>query len=146
MTGKIFVIGLLGFTLIFGAALWYAQFYAFYNEVDGLTSVEVDGRTIAVSDYRGLDGESSGLKLRGCFTVDPADFEGLPLAEAPVPITPPDWFDCFDVVELTHDVESGVATSYMAAKEEMEGLDRIVAVYPDGRAFLWRQLNEKYQD
>ena len=70
--------------------------------------MEVDGRTIAVSDYRGLDGESSGLKLRGCFTVDPADFEGLPLAEAPVPITPPDWFDCFDVVELTHDVESGV--------------------------------------
>lgn len=146
MSGKIMVSGLALFTLIFGGFLWYAQFYAYYNEVNGLPSVQVEGRTLAVSDYIGLDGESSGLKLRGCFTVDAADFEGVALAEAPVPATPPHWYSCFDVEQLTADVESGAAMSYMAAKEDMDGLDRVIAVYPDGRAFMWRQLNDKYQE
>ena len=146
MSGKIMAGGLVLFTLIFGGFLWYAQFYAYYDEVNGLTSVEVAGQTIAVSDYVGLDGDSSGLKLRGCFVVDVADFDGVALAEAPVPATPPNWFSCFDVVQITADVESGVATSYMAAKEDMDGLDRVIAVYPDGRAYMWRQLNDKYQE
>lgn len=146
MSGKIMAGGLVLFTLIFGGFLWYAQFYAYYNEVDGLTSVSVEGRDVAVSDYHGLDGDSSGLKLRGCFTVDVTDFDGVPLAEAPVPATPPGWFECFDVVQITDDVESGAATAYMAAKEDMDGLDRVIAVYPDGRAFMWRQLNDKYQE
>ena len=90
MSGKIMAGGLVLFTVIFGAFLWYAQFYAYYNEVNGLESIEVEGRTVAVADYLGLDGESSGLKLRGCFTVDPAAFDGVALAESPVPLTPPD--------------------------------------------------------
>jgi len=146
MSGKIIVGALVLFTIIFGGFLWYAQFYAYYNEVNGLTSVEVDGRSVAVSDYVGLDGTSSGLKLRGCFTVDEADFDGVSLADDPVPATPPNWFECFNAEELTHDVESGAATTYMAAKDDMDGLDRLIAVYPDGRAFMWRQLNDKYQD
>ncbi len=146
MSGKIVAGGLVLFTLIFGGFLWYAQFYAFYDEVNGLTSIEVEGRTVPVSDYVGLDGESSGLKLRGCFTVDPSAFEGVALADAPMPVTPPDWFDCFQTEQLTVDVTSGAAIAYMAQAEDMDGLDRIIAVYPDGRAFMWRQLNDKYQE
>ena len=146
MSGKIMAGGLVVFTIIFGAFLWYAQFYAYYNEVNGLPSVDVAGRTVMVQDYQGLDGESSGLKLRGCFKVNPADFEGVAVAEAPMPVTPPDWFTCFDVEQLTSDVESGAASAYMAAKEDMDGLDRVIAVYPDGRAYMWRQLNDKYQE
>ncbi len=26
------------------------------------------------------------------------------------------------------------------------GVDRVIAVYPDGRAFAWHQLNEKYDE
>jgi len=146
MSGKLMAGGLVVFTIIFAAVLWYAQFYAYYNEVNGLESVTVEGREIAVQGYKGLDGESSGLKLRGCFTVDLADFEGVTLAENPRPTTPPDWFECFEVVQLTADVESGAATSYMAAQNGQDELDRIIAVYPDGRAYMWRQLNDKYQE
>ena len=146
MSGKIIAGGLVLFSIIFGAVLWYAQFYAYYNEVDGLEMVTVENREIAVQNYMGLDGESSGLKLRGCFTVDVADFDGVTLADNPIPTTPPDWFECFDVVQLTADVDSGAATTYMAAKNGRDGLDRIIAVYPDGRAFMWRQLNDKYQE
>lgn len=138
--------GLVLFTIIFGAFLWYAQFYAYYDEVEGLESIEVQGRVVAVGDYHGLEGKSSGLKLRGCFTVNVADFEGMALAEAPMPTTPPGWFECFDTEKLTLDVSSGAARAYMAAAEEMDGLDRLIAVYPDGRAFMWRQLNDKYQE
>ncbi|HIP24832.1 MAG TPA: histidine kinase [Rhodobacteraceae bacterium] len=146
MSGKIMAGGLVLFTIIFGVLLWYAQYYAYYNEVSGLEMVTVEGRDVAVQDYLGLEGESSGLKLRGCFTVDVAAFDGVTLAENPTPTTPPGWFDCFDVVQLTADVESGAATTYMAAKNGQDGLDRIIAVYPDGRAFMWRQLNDKYQE
>ncbi len=146
MSGKIMAGGLVLFSIIFGVLLWYAQYYAYYNEVSGLEAVSVESREVAVQDYVGLDGESSGLKLRGCFTVDVAAFDGVTLAENPIPTTPPSWFECFDVVQLTADVESGVATTYMAAKNGRDGLDRIIAVYPDGRAFMWRQLNDKYQE
>lgn len=146
MSGKIMAGGLVLFTIIFGVLLWYAQYYAYYNEVNGLETVTVEGREVAVQNYVGLDAESSGLKLRGCFTVDVAAFDSVTLAENPIPTTPPGWFECFDVVQLTADVESGVATTYMAAKNGQDGLDRIIAVYPDGRAFMWRQLNDKYQD
>ena len=138
--------GLVAFTLIFAAFLWYAQFYAYYNEVEGLTEVSVEGHNIEVSNYHGLDGSSSGLKLRGCFVVDPADFANVAVAVAPVPTTPPGWFDCFQTEQLTNDVNNGVAIAYMAAQEDMDGLDRLIAVYPDGRAFMWRQLNDKYQE
>ena len=31
-------------------------------------------------------------------------------------------------------------------KYEKDGIDRVVAVYPDGNAFQWRQLNSKFLD
>ena len=43
-------------------------------------------------------------------------------------------------------MDSGAANAYMAAIEDMDGMDRVVAVYPDGRAYMWRQLNDKYQE
>ncbi len=146
MNGKIVAGGLVGFLVIFGITLYYSQYYVFYQEVTGLTYITVEGRDIAVSDYNGIDADSSGLKLRGCFGVDPADFDGVTAATKPTPLTPPNWFECFDPVMLTADLASGAASAFLAAVNEKDGMDRVVAVYPDGRAFQWRQLNEKFQD
>ncbi len=146
MKGKIVAFFLVVFPLLFGVALYYSQYYAYYDKVSDVTSIMVEGRAVPVANYEGIDASSSNLKMRGCFTVDPADFEGVAVAENPTPLTPPDWFTCYDTEALTHDLEAGAATAYLAQKEDRDGLDLIVAVYPDGRAFQWRQLNDKYQD
>jgi hypothetical protein len=146
MKGKIVAFFLVVFPILFGVALYYAQYYAYYEKVSDVTAITVAGRQVPVHDYEGIDATSSGLKMRGCFTVDPADFAGVTVAENPTPLTPPNWFTCYDVGTLTTDLKSGAATAYLAKKDDRDGLDLIVAVYPDGRAFQWRQLNEKYQD
>ncbi len=146
MNGKTFGIGFVAFAVIFGAGLYYALVYAYYEKVDGISEITVQDRTIAVADYEGIDATSSGLKLRGCFSVEPADFEGLALGVNAVPLSAPSWFDCFDVARIQQDIDAGKAIGYLATENEKDGIDRVVAVYPDGRAFQWRQLNEKYQE
>jgi len=53
----------------------------------------------------------------------------------------PRWFDCFDAGEIGRALEEGRAVAYLGASNDPYGVDRIVAVYPDGRAFAWTQLN-----
>ncbi len=144
MKGKTLVIGLLVLLVTFGGGLFYAQNYAFYQTVEDRASILVADREIAVGDYRGIDAASSGLKRRGCFKVDPEAFEGLAPAEDPVPLTAPFWFDCFDAETLTSDLAAGRAVAFMAAVEDVNGIDRLVAVYPDGRGYEWRQLNPRF--
>ena len=143
MNGRLFMSLFVGFALIFGAALWYFQLYAYYEEVEGLESIEVAGREIPVSDYRGIDADTSPNKLRGCFTVDPDALVDAPPGPDPDPLIAPDWFDCFDAETLARDLQAGRAVAYLAADETPEGaveyeILRFVAVYPDGRGYLWR--------
>ncbi|MHA3915658.1 DUF6446 family protein [Halovulum sp. GXIMD14793] len=147
MSGRILAGGMVIFAAVFAAALWYFQIYAYYLRVDGLTSVSVQGRDIAVQDYTGIDADTSPNKLRGCFKVDPAAFEGVPLAKDPEPLVAPGWFDCFDAHGLSADIEAGKAVAYLAADETQPGaqgyeIHRMIAVYPDGRAYMWRHYRE----
>jgi len=93
MSGRTLMIGLIGFSLIFGAVLWYYQTRGWYEPVENLTSIVIDGQNVAVTDYQGIDAATSPLKLRGCFTMEPAV---APVAERPDPLIAPGWFDCFD--------------------------------------------------
>lgn len=141
MSGRIVVIGLLAFTLLFGVALVWFQFFAFYERQEGVATVEIGGQPVPVSGYEGIDAMSSPLKLRGCFRIDPAALAGLEAVGDATPLTPPFWFDCFDVAALTGDLEAGRAKAYRIGVNEPAGFDRMLAVYPDGRGYLWRQLN-----
>lgn len=146
MNGRILVIGLVAFAVLFGAGLFYSQNFAYYDTTDGRSSILVQGQAVPVEDYRGIAASSSGLKRRGCFTVDPAAFEGVPRADNPEPLTPPFWFACFEPEQIAQDLAAGKAQAFVAAENELDGIDRIIAVYPDGRAYEWRQLNEKFAD
>jgi hypothetical protein len=146
MNGRLFVILLLVFTAVFAGGLWYAQVYAKYEVTDGQANVLAGGVERPVDGYVGIDSVTSPLKLRGCFAVDPASLADLPVAEAPTPLSAPGWFDCFDYAQLTMDIEAGQAVVYVAGVEERNAADRLIAVYPDGRAYEWRQLNAKYLD
>jgi hypothetical protein len=137
------MIALLAFTAVFAVALWYAQFHAFYEEI-GAEAVEIAGEPYPVEDFRGIDAGTSPLKLRACFVLPEApDAPPYPRAE---PLVAPGWFECFDARALAEALAAGEAQAYLAEEEEFEGADRVVLRFPDGRAFMWRQLDERFAD
>ncbi|MCL5776737.1 DUF6446 family protein [Limibaculum sp. FT325] len=138
--------GLVAFAALFGAALFYAQNYAFYERAAGVGALKVGERVVPISDYDGIDATSSPLKLRGCFRVDPAMLADAPLAERAQPLVAPFWFDCFDAEAIANDLAAGRAVAYRLESDRPEGFDLYVAVYADGRGYLWRQLNEKFAE
>ena len=66
--------------------------------------------------------------------------------DAPTPLTAPGWFDCFDAEAIGTALEAGEAFAFLGQKNIHDGVDRVVAVFPDGRAYAWNQLNEKYSE
>ena len=145
-SGKLLAAGIVAGGAVFGAGLWYAQTQSYYKRVEGLTEVTIGGKAFAVRDYRGLDGRTSPLKLRGCFTLDDpgaAIAAGEP-AEDAVPLTTPGWFECFDAEAILAAIRDGSATAIMAGEDEGDGADLYMAVFEDGRAYRWRQPNDKY--
>ncbi len=144
--GTLLAGGIVLVALLFGIGMWYAQQRGFYDTVTGLESIRIGERDFAVSDYEGTDGITSPLKLRGCFRLaDPeaAIAAGKPATDA-VPLTTPDWIECFDEEAIFADIEAGRATGIMAGRDEGDGADLYMAIYPDGRGYRWRQPNGKY--
>ncbi len=144
MNGQIFSLSFIVFTVIFGVILFYFQVFAFYERVDDLNHIKINGNKVPVFQYRGIDSNSSGLKLRGCFKVDPIFFNGQPLAQNPTPLKAPFWFKCFDHEYLRQKIMERGAKVYLAEKNEYDGIDRLVLVFRDGEAYQWRQINSKF--
>ncbi|MEM6486915.1 MAG: DUF6446 family protein [Pseudomonadota bacterium] len=143
MSGKRLMIALLAFTAVFAAGLWYAQFYAFYEEYT-VQRVAIGGAAYDVAGFQGIDASTSPLKLRACFTLGEAP--DAPEYPDPTPLIAPGWFECFDASALTAAIEAGAATAYLAERGEGTGVDRVVLRFPDGRAFMWRQLQPEFAD
>ncbi len=144
MNGRRLVTGFLVFLAVFVAALVWFQFFAYYHREDGLPAILVAGVAVPVSGYTGIDASSSPLKLRACFSLDPAAVAALAPAPQATPLTAPFWFRCFSARSLTRDLASGAATAYDIGPDTPPGFDLMLAVYPDGRGYLWRQLNARF--
>lgn len=141
MSGRRLVLGFAAFLAIFAAALVWFQFFAYYERQSGLGALKIDGRVVPISDYDGIDATTSPLKLRGCFRIDPAAVASLAPDPDATPLIGPFWFRCFDAGRLTDDLAAGRATAHRIAHDDPEGFDTLIAVYPDGEGYLWRQLN-----
>lgn len=145
-SGRIIVIVILAVTVIFGISLWWANTRAYYEPIE-VTSVSLqrpDGSLLAldISDAQGIDADTSPLRYRACFTHSGTDVsEAMPYAEA-APLTTPDWFGCYDAATIGAALEAGEATAYLGQRNILRGVDRVVALYPDGRGFAWNQLND----
>jgi hypothetical protein len=140
MSGKAIVLGLALIAAAMAGGLWFAQEYAYWREVDDVARLRIGDAEVAVSDYRGIEGESSPLRMRGCFTVDPAALDAPPAPDA-TPLIAPSWFDCFDAAVIGAALNVGDARA-VVAETAPPGFRRIVAVFPDGRAFQWREVVE----
>ncbi|WP_300517115.1 DUF6446 family protein [Aliiroseovarius sp.] len=156
MSGKIIVSLIVAISLISGVAIYWLQLYAFYDPVDAeaevmrMTNVATDQAEEIIADgLEGIDANSSPLRFRACFTT-PSSLamltETYVIHEDPTPLTAPGWFECFDAETIGHDLEQGQAVAFLGERNIRDGVDRIIAVYPDGRAFAWHQLNEKYDE
>jgi hypothetical protein len=150
MSGKPIVLFLIAAGLVAGAAMYWLQVYAFYEEVDladngGAVTLHVtreDGALVRLSplSFRGIDADSSPIRFRACFELGETPGDLRPYPDA-VPLVAPGWFDCFDAEQIGADLEAGAATAYLGEENVTYGIDRIVALYPDGRGFAWHQIN-----
>jgi hypothetical protein len=134
---------------IAGAAMYYLQVYGYYEPVSARTEIEITtvGGTVEplmIDGFRGIDAESSPLRFRACFTV-PVSLgtltEAYAIAEGAVPLNGPHWFDCYDAAAIGEALQSGEAVAFVGQRDIRPGVDRIIAVFRDGRGFAWHQLN-----
>ncbi|RCW80790.1 DUF6446 family protein [Paracoccus lutimaris] len=131
-----------------GGGMWYAQEYAYYDELDPATvtltaTVADQSVPLAVTDLRAIDADSSPIRWRACFRLSAPLPAGTTPFDKPEPSFAPGWFDCFQADRIGADLESGAATAYLSQPEIHPDVDRVIAVYPDGRAYGWHQINDK---
>ncbi|WP_207102437.1 DUF6446 family protein [Paracoccus shandongensis] len=146
MNGKIVGLGLLAVGVIAGAGMWYAQEYAFYDRISGapdlMVQTETGAQVLAVTSFEGIDSDSSPLRWRTCATLSEQPVAPVPF-EGATPLVAPGWFDCFDAARIGADLESGAARAVLSQAEIRPDVDRVLAIYPDGRVYGWHQYNDK---
>ncbi|MCM2560710.1 DUF6446 family protein [Lutimaribacter sp. EGI FJ00015] len=135
-----------------GIGIYYLQVYAFYEPVpvtgtdDVQVTVMATGRPepILYEDFKAIDADSSPIRYRACFTTQMSPgllTETYQPYDRAVPLEAPGWFDCFDADEIGAALRDGRALAFMGTENIEYGIDRIVAVLPDGRGFVWHQIN-----
>ena len=151
MNGKI-VGGFIVLTaLLAGGAMYYLQEYAYYQPVTfkpgdeiELTALSGVPEAIPVAGLQGIDATSSPLRFRACFTTtldQPTLTEAYKVYDKAVPLNAPSWFDCFDAERIGDALATGEAIAFLGQAGIAPQIDRVVAVFPDGRAFAWHQVN-----
>jgi Family of unknown function (DUF6446) len=140
--------------LVAGAALWYTAERAYYEPVAFQPGEEIrlvplttgKPEPIVVADVEGTDAASSPIKFRACFTT-PLSLAMLTETYQPydraVPLNAPRDFPCFDAAAIGAALATGEALAFLSEPEIHQGVDRVVAVFADGRAFAWHQLTAK---
>ena len=148
MSGRSFVFVFMAFLMIFTLTLFYFQNFAFYERVETKNRLLIQKKVVEVINYYGIDASSPGLKLRECFTLadETFDIKGLTRYQKPTPLNAPFWFECFNAESITKDINTNKAVAFLSKKEEFDGIDKVIALYPDGTGFQWRQLNDKYTE
>ncbi|SLN66540.1 DUF6446 family protein [Roseisalinus antarcticus] len=148
---RIAILAILVSALAAGLGLYYLQVYYYYERIP-VESADVQltradtglPEVVMIENYKGIDATSSPIRYRACFDL------GRPVAElaeiyapyeAAEPLVAPGWFDCFDAEEVGDALTEGRAVAFLGVENIRYGIDRVVAVFPDGRARSWHQIN-----
>lgn len=152
MIGKILAVIIAVSAVVAGLAMYYLQVYAYYDEIaaSGLEDVQMTAlisgqpEAVAHSGFKAIDSDSSPIRYRACFTTKISAVElsqTYTAYEGAEPLVAPGWFECFDAKEVGVALESGTALAFLGQQNIHYGVDRVVAVMPDGRGFAWHQIN-----
>ncbi|SFR52706.1 DUF6446 family protein [Litoreibacter janthinus] len=151
MSGKLIGVAIMIIALIAGASLYYLQVYHFYAEVETPDAVELvsvstgEPEGIIADTITAIDATSSPIRYRACFSTPMSHSmltESYELADGAIPLTAPEWFDCFNAEEIGEALENGTALAFVGRENIEYGVDRIVAIFEDGRGYVWQQLND----
>ena len=156
MNGKIVVGFIVLIAALAGIGGYWLQEYAYYQPVAFTPGAEIvltpltfaTPEPIPVKDVQGIDATSSPLRFRACFTSEvtlATLTETYTVYDKPTPLNGPSWFTCFDAGAITEALASGQAVAFLGQANVLPNtenveIDRVVAVFPDGRAFAWNQL------
>jgi hypothetical protein len=136
-----------------GAALWYTAERAFYEPVAFTPGAEIrlvplgsdQPEPILVEGIEGTDADSSPIKFRACFRT-PMTLAMLTETYRPyenaVPLNAHRAFPCFDAAAIGSALAAGEAVAFLSEPGIHPGVDRVVAVFQDGRAYAWHQLSD----
>lgn len=155
---RLAIIAILGSGLLAGVGMIYLQSYAGWAELDAAQVGEIQLQSVATGNLepilaenvKGLDTVQDGVRLSGaisfraCFTTPQSLAmltETYVIADNAEPLTTVGWFDCYDAREVGRALETGEAVAFRGAENISYGVDRMAAVFPDGRGFVWHQLN-----
>ncbi len=139
MKGRTLFTGFAVFLAIFAFGLFYTINYAYYTETEHTRYRLTD--ELEVMNYVEIDAQTSPIKYRACFKL-PAGAELYGNAEGATPLVAPYWFECFNAQQLTKDLEAGEVFAIRYEDNKPYGVSSYMIVYPDGRGYAWRQLNE----
>ena len=152
MTARVLIVALGIFALAFGALLYWQQVYAYYREEDlalaGPVTVALqsgEAEELTVISFQAIDGDSSPIRFRSCFSTD-LDLAALTARAEPyegaTPLNAPPWFDCFDAQQVGEGIEGGTYRAFLSVRDIHPGVDRVVALRDDGRlGVAWNQIN-----
>ncbi len=144
MLGKIAAIAIVGSGLVAGIGMYYLQVYGYYETLEPQATYEVavDGgmATLPITDFQGIDSFSSPLRYRACFAVT-GEVPDLVAYAGADPLNAPGWFDCFQSAAIGEALTADAARAVLVASNAPYGFDRVMALYPDGRAYVWPQIN-----
>jgi hypothetical protein len=147
--GRIVALMIVVTSLVGGAVIFYLQEFAYYVTLPDSAAADLrvtlaDGTEVPVTaaGFKGIDADSSPIRYRACFTpqgLPPlADLAPYPKAD---PANEPMWFMCFDAGEIGKALETGAAHAVLGQRDVHYGIDRVVALMPDGKAYAWHQIN-----
>jgi len=142
--GRILAVVLVLAGVLAGGGMYYLQVYGYYDTLPPTAEIVAEGPsgpvTLALSTHQGIDSATSPLRRRECATLAAAP-QGLAPYPDPQPLNAPAWFDCFDARAISADLAQGRAQAFLVRANQPYGFDRVLALYPDGRAFVWPQQN-----
>ncbi|WP_276719175.1 DUF6446 family protein [Pseudooceanicola nitratireducens] len=132
-----------------GGLLYYLQVYGYYETIvptgEDVILTDLTGAEdlVTYADFQAIDAYSSPIRYRACFTTDVTggaldSYQPYPDAE---PLEAPGWFDCYDADEIGAALEDGRARAVLSVKNYVYGIDRVAAIFPDGRGYVWHQIN-----
>jgi Family of unknown function (DUF6446) len=152
VNGKLVGGFIMSIAAIAGIAVYWLQEYAFYTPASFATGTEISltliesgqPEPILAEGIEGIDADSSPLRFRACFHTPLTQAmltETYKTYDNAVPLIAPSWFGCFDAAAIGEALEKGEAIAFLSQANIAPQVDRVVAVFPDGRAFAWHQLS-----
>lgn len=157
MNGKLVGGAIVLISLLAGAAMYWLQVYAYYDTAKFEPGAEImltpiigdQPEVIVAEGVTGIDAQSSPLRFRACFHTPLSQgmlTETYKVYEQAEPLVAPSWFDCFNAERIGAALETGEAIAFLSVQDITPGVDRVVAVFPNGDAYAWHQLNDKLKE